>query len=60
MTHSITSDFSQKGNLKFDVNSGWIINQKIDISTTQKETISDGKETKTMTTNSNSSVIVNP
>lgn len=60
ITHSITSDFSQKGNLKFDVNSGWIINQNIAINTTQKETISDGKETKSMSTNSNSSVIVNP
>ena len=60
VTRSISSDFSQNGTLKFDVNSGWIINQNIDVKTTQKETISDGKESQSMTTTTNSSVIVNP
>lgn len=60
MTRSISSEFSQNGVLKFDVNSGWIINQKINVKTTQKETISDGKETQSMTTTTNSEVVVNP
>lgn len=60
ITRSISSDFSQNGTLKFDVNSGWIINQNIDVKTTQKESVSDGKETQSMTTTTNSSVIVNP
>ena len=60
ITRSINSEFSQNGTLKFDVNSGWIINQNIDVKTTQKETISDGKQSQSMTTTTNSSVIVNP
>ena len=60
ITRSISSEFSQNGTLKFDVNSGWIINQNIDVKTTQKETISDGKESQSMVTSTNSSVIVNP
>ncbi|MFC6268648.1 DUF6263 family protein [Frigoriflavimonas asaccharolytica] len=60
VTRSISSDFSQNGSLKFDVNSGWIVNQNIDVKTTQKETINDGKQSQSMTTTTNSSVIVNP
>jgi hypothetical protein len=60
ITHSISSEFSQNGSLKFDVNSGWIINQNINVKTTQKETISDGKESRSMSTNSATNVIVNP
>ena len=60
MTRSISTEFTQNGKLKFDVNSGWIINQNIDVKTTQKETMSDGKQTQSMTTTTNSNVIVNP
>lgn len=60
MTHSISSEFSQNGTLKFDVNSGWIINQNINVKTMQKESMSDGKQTQSMTSVTNSSVIVNP
>ena len=60
MTHSMSSELSQNGTITFDQNTGWIKNQNISVKTTQVETISDGKETKSMKSVSNSSVMVNP
>lgn len=60
MSHSISSELSQNGTITFDQNTGWIKNQNITVKTTQIETISDGKQTKSMKSVSNSSVMVNP
>ncbi len=60
MTHSMSSELSQNGVIKFDQNTGWITNQNITVKTTQIETISDGKESQSMKSVSNSSVMVNP
>lgn len=60
ITHTMSSEFSQNGNLKFDISTGWIINQDIDVKTVQKETFSDGKESETMTSETHSKVVVNP
>jgi len=60
VTHSLSSELSQNGTIKFDQNTGWITNQNISVKTTQIETISNGKESQSMTSVSNSSVMVNP
>lgn len=60
MTHSISSELVQNGTIKFDQNTGWITNQNITVNTTQIETISDGKQSQSMKSESKSSVMVNP
>ncbi|MBB4806026.1 hypothetical protein HNP38_001298 [Chryseobacterium defluvii] len=60
ITHSLSSELVQNGTIKFDQNSGWITNQNITVKTTQIETISDGKQSQSMKSVSNSSVMVNP
>lgn len=60
ITHSLSSELVQNGTIKFDQSTGWITNQKIDVVTTQIETISDGKQSQSMKSVSKSSVMVNP
>ncbi|SIQ48173.1 hypothetical protein SAMN05880574_1144 [Chryseobacterium sp. RU37D] len=60
ITHSLSSELAQNGTIKFDQNTGWITNQNIKVVTTQIETISDGKQSQSMKSVSNSSVMVNP
>lgn len=60
ITHSLSSELVQNGTIKFDQNTGWIANQNITVKTTQIETISDGKQSQSMKSVSNSSVMVNP
>jgi hypothetical protein len=60
ITHSLSSELVQSGTIKFDENTGWITNQNINVKTTQIETISDGKQSQSMKSVSNSSVMVNP
>lgn len=60
MTHSMSSELAQNGTIKFDQNTGWITHQNINVKTTQVETISDGKQSQSMKSVSNSSVMVNP
>lgn len=60
ITHSLSSELVQNGTIKFDENTGWITNQNINVKTTQIETISDGKQSQSMKSVSNSSVMVNP
>jgi hypothetical protein len=60
ITHSLSSELSQNGTIKFDQSTGWIANQNIDVKTTQIETISDGKQSQSMKSTSKSSVMVNP
>lgn len=60
ITHIMSSELSQNGTVKFDTNTGWLLSQNIKVNTVQKESISDGKKTETMTNNTVSNVIVNP
>ncbi|KMQ69510.1 hypothetical protein ACM39_00110 [Chryseobacterium sp. FH2] len=60
ITHSLSSELVQNGTIKFDQSTGWITNQNISVKTTQIETISDGKQSQSMKSVSNSSVMVNP
>lgn len=60
VTHSLSTELTQNGTITFDQNTGWIKNQNISVKTTQIESISRGKESQSMTSVSNSSVMVNP
>lgn len=60
MTHSLSSELSQDGIIKFDQNTGWITHQNISVKTTQVETIANAKESQSMKSVSNSTVMVNP
>lgn len=60
MTHTMSMGGSQTGKIIIDENTGWLLNQNLSIKTNQAETLSDGKETKSMTKNSTTSIIINP
>lgn len=60
VTQTLSSELSQNGTYKFDANSGWILNQNINVKTVQSQTFSDGKQSETQSSTTNSSVIVNP
>ncbi len=60
ITHSMSSELTQNGTILLDQNTGWIDHQNISVKTTQTETMSDGKQKQSMTSVSNSSVMVNP
>ena len=60
ITHSMSSELSQNGTIVFDQNSGWIKNQDITVKTTQKESMTDGKQSQSMTSTTTSSIKVNP
>ena len=60
MVHSLSSELSQNGVIKFDQNTGWITHQNINMKTTQIETISKGNESQSMKSVSNATVMVNP
>lgn len=60
ITHSMSLGGSQNGKIILDSNTGWILHENISIKTNQKETISDGTKSQSMTQNSTSSIIMNP
>ncbi|MPS72828.1 MAG: hypothetical protein E2590_06680 [Chryseobacterium sp.] len=60
MTHSMTMGGSESGKIIIDENTGWLLNQNLSVKTNQKETLSDGKQTQSMTKNSTTSIIINP
>lgn len=60
VTRSMSSELSQNGIITLDQNTGWIKNQTVSVKTTQTETLSDGKQSQSMKSVSNSTVVVNP
>lgn len=60
LTRSMSTELAQSGTITFDQNTGWLKNQNISVKTTQKETVSDGKQTQSMTSVNNSTLMVNP
>ena len=60
ITHTMTLGGSQTGKIIFDSNTGWILHENISIKTNQKESISDGKKSQSMSQTSTSSIIINP
>ena len=59
ITMTMSVEGSQNGTLKIDENSGWVLFSKMNIKTTNKQTMTDGKRTETMTAVSESTVSVN-
>lgn len=60
ITHTVTSDLSQSGTILLDQKTGWVKSQNMTLKTKNKETMSDGKQSESMTTASNTTVLVNP
>lgn len=60
VTRTMSSELSQNGTITLDQKTGWVKNQNIAVKTTQTETLSDGKQSQTMKSVSNSTVVVNP
>lgn len=60
ITHSMSLGGSQTGKIIFDSKTGWLLHENISIKTNQKETVSDGNKTQSMSQNSTSSIIINP
>ena len=60
VTRLMSSELSQNGTITLDQKTGWVKNQNIAVKTTQTETLSDGKQSQTMKSVSNSTVVVNP
>lgn len=60
LTRTLSSELSQNGTITLDQNTGWIKTQNISVKTSQTETITDGKQTQSMKSNSTSSVLINP
>lgn len=60
ITRTLTSELSQNGTITLDQNTGWVQKQNINVKTNQSETLSDGKQTQSMKSTSNSTVQVNP
>lgn len=59
-TQTMSAEMSQSGEMKFDAATGWLTTQNIMVTTTQKESISNGKQTQSMSSTSKSSITVNP
>ena len=59
ITMTMSVEGSQNGTLKIDENSGWVLFSKMNIKTTNKQTMTDGKRMETMTAVSESTVSVN-
>lgn len=60
VTHTISIGGSQSGKIIIDENTGWLLNQNLSIKTNQKESMTDGKQTQSITKNSAISIIINP
>lgn len=60
LTHSMTSELIQNGKILVDQNTGWVKTQNINVKSNQTESMSDGKTTESMKSNTVSSVLVNP
>ncbi len=60
MTHTMSVSGTESGKIIIDEHTGWLLNQNLSIKTTQKESVSDGTKTQSMSKNSTTSIIINP
>ena len=60
LTHSLSLEGTQTGTIKLDANTGWILGSKLQLNSTEKESLTDGKQSQSMTKKSNSLVSINP
>lgn len=59
VTRTVSSGVTQNGTITLDANSGWITKHTLNIKTTQKESYTDGKQSESMSSVSNTTVTVN-
>lgn len=59
ITATISVEGTQNGSLKLDQNTGWIMNSKLNIKTTNKQTMTDGKRTESVTQVSDNTITIN-
>lgn len=60
VTHKLSSSLTQNGTITLDQATGWIKNQNVSLKSTQSETLSDGKQSETLKSESTTTLIVNP
>ena len=60
MSHEISLEGSQNGTIRIDANTGWILGTKLNLTTSQKESLSDGKQSQSLSKKSSSLVSINP
>lgn len=60
VSHSISLEGSQDGTIRIDANTGWILGSKLNLSTAEKESISDGKQSQNLSKKTSSMVSINP
>lgn len=59
LTRTVSIEATQNGILRVDESTGWISNSKINIKTTNKESVTDGKVTQSATSTSDNTVTIN-
>lgn len=60
LSHSISLEGNQNGTIRLDANTGWILGTKLNLDTTEKESLSDGKQNQTLSKKTSSLVSINP
>lgn len=56
---TLSIEGTQNGNLQIDEKTGWILNSKMNIKTTNKQSVTDGKRTESVTQISNNTITIN-
>ena len=56
----ISSELVQNGTITFNQKSGWIKQQKINVTATQTESVSDGKQSQSIKSVTSTTIAVNP
>lgn len=59
ITATISIEGNQSGSLKIDEKTGWILNSKMNIKTTNKQSMTDGKRTESVTQVSDNTITIN-
>ena len=59
VTATISIEGTQQGNITIDQNTGWIKKSSLNIKTTNKQSMTDGKQTESVTQTSDSTIIIN-
>lgn len=59
ITATMSIEANQNGSLKIDQKTGWIVNSKLNIKTTRKQSMTDGKRTESVTQTSDNTITIN-
>lgn len=59
ITGTISVEGTQSGNMQIDEKTGWILSSKMNIKTTNKQTMTDGKRTESATNTSENTITIN-